>query len=439
MTKALGINGDVQLNLFEGLSDTGASRQSRRAAGRVFIDPDPQQLYLGQLSVKAHLQAAGIRGPLVLRALLSELDWSGFEDNYARTGRAPYSPRSVLGLIVYGLLQGVSSLRGLERLARVDIGAMWVSGGICPDHANIGRFITQHDELLSGSFFIELTGRVLQATGSSATRVAGDGTVIEAACSHYGLIKEEAAKQRLSEARQVLAQAPEDKTKQVALAQSQQVHETLQRRKAARESKGKSGEKVCVSAHEPEAMVQALKRGRGTGPSYKPSVLANEERVVVGMAVDPSSESAVVAGMLAHSEASSGVAVEDLLLDAGYFSDRILQHSVERDINLLCPEGKVAGQAKQSQKTFPKGAFVYDAYQDAYRCANNEWLVPVERYAGTATHKGYVRYATPGCGACALKAQCTRGERRTISRYGGDELKDALRMVPLCQDRCRLY
>ncbi len=49
-------------NLFEGLSDT--SRQSRRAAGRVFIDPDPQQLYLGQLSVKAHLQAAGIRGPL---------------------------------------------------------------------------------------------------------------------------------------------------------------------------------------------------------------------------------------------------------------------------------------------------------------------------------------------------------------------------------------
>ena len=204
MTKALGINGDVQLNLFEGLSDTGASRQSRRAAGRVFIDPDPQQLYLGQLSVKAHLQAAGIRGPLVLRALLSELDWSGFEDNYARTGRAPYSPRSVLGLIVYGLLQGVSSLRGLERLARVDIGAMWVSGGICPDHANIGRFITQHDELLSGSFFIELTGRVLQATGSSATRVAGDGTVIEAACSHYGLIKEEAAKQRLSEASSTL-------------------------------------------------------------------------------------------------------------------------------------------------------------------------------------------------------------------------------------------
>ncbi len=159
MTKALGINGDVQLNLFEGLSDTGASRQSRRAAGRVFIDPDPQQLYLGQLSVKAHLQAAGIRGPLVLRALLSELDWSGFEDNYARTGRAPYSPRSVLGLIVYGLLQGVSSLRGLERLARVDIGAMWVSGGICPDHANIGRFITQHDELLSGSFFIVIVNR----------------------------------------------------------------------------------------------------------------------------------------------------------------------------------------------------------------------------------------------------------------------------------------
>ena len=36
---------------------------------------------------------------------------------------------------------GVSSLRSLERLARIDLGAMWVTGGFAPDHANIGRLI----------------------------------------------------------------------------------------------------------------------------------------------------------------------------------------------------------------------------------------------------------------------------------------------------------
>ena len=54
---------------------------------------------------------------------------------------APYAPRLMMGLILYGVMQGVHSLRQLERLARLDLGCMWVTGGIAPDHANIGRFV----------------------------------------------------------------------------------------------------------------------------------------------------------------------------------------------------------------------------------------------------------------------------------------------------------
>lgn len=88
-----------------------------------------------------HLRQSGIRAPLVVAELLDAQDWTPFEDRYATTGRAPYAPRAMMGLILYGIMQGVSSLRALERLARVDLGAMWVTGGIAPDHANIGRFI----------------------------------------------------------------------------------------------------------------------------------------------------------------------------------------------------------------------------------------------------------------------------------------------------------
>ena len=106
----------------------------------------------------------------------------------------------MLGLILYGIMQGVSSLRALERLARVDLGCMWVTGGIAPDHANIGRFICLHEQIMAQDFFEALTRTILTKTATSTARLAGDGTVIEAACSHYRLLKEDAVRARVSEA-----------------------------------------------------------------------------------------------------------------------------------------------------------------------------------------------------------------------------------------------
>jgi hypothetical protein len=52
----------------------------------------------------------------------------------------------MMGLILCGVMQGVHSLREMERLGRLDLGCMWVTGGIAPDHADIGRFIELHKD-----------------------------------------------------------------------------------------------------------------------------------------------------------------------------------------------------------------------------------------------------------------------------------------------------
>src|SRR6202051_5351905 len=96
----------------------------------------------------------------------------------------------------------VHSLRELERLARLDLGCMWVTGGIAPDHANIGRFIVLHEDSLTQGFFESLTRAILKASGSSSTRLAGDGTVIEAAFSHCNVRKEEGGEARREGAHQ---------------------------------------------------------------------------------------------------------------------------------------------------------------------------------------------------------------------------------------------
>jgi transposase len=164
------------------------TRRSRRR----FVQGDAAAIFLGMTPLEEHLRQARIRAPFVVADLLDAQDWTPFEDRYAATGRAPYAPRAMMGLILYGIMHGVSSLRALERLARVDLGCMWVTGGIAPDHANIGRFICLHEQALAQAFFEALTRTVLDRTTTSTSCLAGDGTVIEAVCSHYRLLNEEA-------------------------------------------------------------------------------------------------------------------------------------------------------------------------------------------------------------------------------------------------------
>src|SRR6266852_5622478 len=104
-----------------------------------------------------------------LKVLVIELDYSPFYGRYKDDGgRRPIHPRVMLGLIVYGITQGKWSLRELERLARMDLGAMWMSGRVQPDHSTIGKFIQLHAQLLSEQFFTTLVKQLVRKLHLSA-------------------------------------------------------------------------------------------------------------------------------------------------------------------------------------------------------------------------------------------------------------------------------
>ena len=199
-SKKSGMPDDLQFQLFVELPVGGRCERTAADSGRRFITGNPHAIVIGTTPLEQYLRESGQVDALAVGRLLDQQDWTEFEARYAATGRAPYSPRLMLGLILYGVMQGIHSLRELERLARLDLGCMWITGGIAPDHANIGRFITFHEHSLTSTFFESLTRHVLKATKSSSSRLAGDGTVIEAACSHYKLLKEEAVNERAKKA-----------------------------------------------------------------------------------------------------------------------------------------------------------------------------------------------------------------------------------------------
>ena len=390
-----------------------------------FEAPDAARIRINEVRLDQLLKQVGQHAPLKMRAWLAQMCFSEFEQAYEPGGRPPYAPRAMVGVILSGIMQGITSLRDLERFARTDLGCWWVSGGIMPDHSILGRFIQRHAGLLTEEFFDQLTGQVLKLTGSGTGVVAGDGTVIEAAASRYRQMRAEALAQALQAAREG---AQGDSEPSARVEQLQRAQSILESRRQERQAHGKDPEGLTINPHEPEAVVQPQKDKQRYAASYKPSVLANDKRVIVAAQVHASSETAVVEQLL--DQAQGHGKIDTALFDAGYFATAIIEATTQRHIELLCPEGQSQGRNwnKHSDKQFPKSAFDYQGAQDCYRCPGGQSLTPVARYNGNASTPAYTEYGTRACAGCALRAQCTRSAQgRRIKRYAIDAQKDALR------------
>lgn len=457
--------GQKSLALFEEAQE-GAQGVAPRVQGAIrFEDPDPKGLRLGDQRLDEHLQAMGLRDALVVRQLLSELDWSAFVNCYSALGRPGYAPWLMAGVVLFGLMRGVSSLRELERFARGDLECMWVSGGITPDHSLLGRFIVRHERELSGALFESIVQMALKRTGTQRDRLAGDGTVLEAMSSRFALIKREAL-----QAKRAQEQAQEQQASQ-RTAQQESEQETEQAEPGEDEDEGEGEPQVqqpdahephiqesaepsalqracqvlderakarAIVVDEPEAGLLRLKNGRGSRPAYQAAVLANAARVVVDAQVHSTSEQAALLELLQQLDSTR---TYELLLDAGFNMYEILELAVQREISVLCPEqaesaygdeAEQPGEPGESGKGYyPLRLFRYVEEGDYYVCPAGQEMHPCRRHPGNAAQdkRPYVQYATPACSSCERRSKCTKREVRTVQRTEGRELKEALRQV----------
>ena len=421
-----------QLGLFRGMEEKEegdkSGPQARRRGALQFEDPSPRGILIGNTSLREFLRSRSQTSVFRVREVLRSLPWEEYEAKYRGGGRRPYHPAALLGLILFGILEGKGSLRQLETLAQVDVRSWWITGGISPDHSVIGRFLNEHAEQLTESFFEGLTQEVLKRTGKGSVSVAADGTVVQAAASRYRRVKQEAAEQRAQAKRRESEADPGNAKLRAEAKQAERVAQAVRERVAARRANGKSPEHTAVSPSEPEAVIQPLKN-KVRAPSYKGVVLANEARIIVAQAVDPSSEPRVLAGLLQQGKRIGGT-IQQLLMDAGFFLGSALETALEEGVeDVLCPEGRSprAGWQKRS-KVLAKAAFEYQEWEDRYRCPAGQKLHPVNR--GRERGKQYTRYGGAPCGSCSLRSQCTISSAgRTLKRYEDEVIKDAAREV----------
>ncbi|GAM52224.1 hypothetical protein EBME_0687 [bacterium endosymbiont of Mortierella elongata FMR23-6] len=195
-------------------------------------------------------------------------------------------------------------------------------------------------------------------------------------------------RERIIKAHQALEKAPDSKVGQKELERARQCQALFDERLAARKIHNGKGE-VFISAQEPKAVVQRLKRGRGFAASYKPSVLANEDRIVVAHALHASSETRVMATML---ETHYRAACSRTAARSGYFDNTVIQCTLDREISLLCSPDK-SSEEVEGEKKFRKGQFQYDAIQDTYRCPAGQDLHVITQTKPTALTRARRIYA----------------------------------------------
>jgi hypothetical protein len=404
-----------------------------------FKDDDPYHIVIGERRLDQVLLDNQMRWVVELRQLLGSLDYSLFTVQYSPLGRQAFHPRTVLGLIVYGLLVRQIALRDLEQLSVANIGAWWMCGGHRLDHSTIGKFVQLHEAILGDQFVTALAAWVVQRLRLRVGLSAIDGTVVESAASRWQALRLEAARLAAAQAQQAAAAAPDNEGLQERAMIAQELAAVAEERGAQRAQQGKDTTTVTVTPSDPDAVMQPRK-DKVMRPAYKASTLMHEAGVIIGQHVDPSSETAAVAPLLEQHKEVFGALPSTLLLDAAYHNGPLLGELAEQEIDVLCPSGKAMGdedwEKKGTKGRFAKHEFRYNEQRDAYLCPAGQWLHYSDR-GQDSRGRPYRRYRTPACAQCAVRAQCTTRRRgRRITRYAGDEYKEAMAIV-LAQPRAR--
>jgi transposase len=405
-----------------------------------FLPDDVGGLRVQEQPLSQYLIESDLSWVVNLRAVLAAMDLGMLTRAYSPRGRMALHPRTVLGLIVYGMLKRQWSLRELETLAKCDAGAWLMCGGHQPDHSTIGKFIQLHSEVLSEEFFTELVRQIVGKLKLRAGVAAMDGTVIEAVSKRFGLLRAEAARAAAEQAERSAAEHAQDAQLAEKARRAQAAFDAAEQRNARRSEKGLKGE-IKVAPAEPEAVYQPRKDGVRCA-AYKPSVLVERSeyagklgpakvQLIAAQAVHPSSEPALFNPLLDQHQAAFGSDPITVLADAGYASLQIFADACERDLDLLCPTGRARGDhdwAKQGhQGKFSKHAFVYDPLHNRYWCPAGREFFPEQRDRVDRDGRTFRRYLTATCQDCALRAQCTNSKgSRTLKRYTNEEFKEGM-------------
>jgi len=352
----------------------------------------------------------------------------------AGTGRPGYDPRLLMGLFLWGHLNGIRSSRKLERECHRNLEVIWLCENLRPDFKTIADFRKDNGEGIKG-VVVEFRVWCLAAGLYGKEIVAVDGSKFKAVNSKERnftrkrlsqMIARERAK--ISEYLEAVAAADETESEEPELSaeQLQEKIAGLERYLAEHEELARqleaSGESQ-ISLTDPEAKL--MKTAQGSEVSYNvQTVVDSKHKLIAAYEVTNERNDLGQLAVMAQ-QAKEALQVEELtvLADGGYFEGNALKECEEAGVTTYLPPPE--SREAQRRGIFDRKQFRYDRQRDLYVCPQGEELrfrsVKHER------NKQFKVYKTKACAACPLRAQCTTSKYgRKLVRWVDQEVIDRL-------------
>jgi len=379
-----------------------------------------------------------------IEVFVDELNLStlGFEGAAPKaTGRPAYHPATLLKLYIYGYLNRLQSSRRLERETQRNLELIWLTGRLMPDFKTIADFRKDNGVAIRRVCreFIVLCRNL---SLFSEAIVAIDGSKFKAVNNrdkNFTDRKLQARMQQLEESvGRYLAELDRADREPTAVSEGRvsRLKEKIGSIKEQMQRLYQIGGQMAaapdhqVSLTDPDARSMATS-GRGTGIvgyNVQTAVDAKHHLIVAHEVTNLGHDRTQLSPMAHQANEAIGEVGLTVLADRGYFSGEQIRQCEQSGIATLVPKPLTSNN--KAAGLFDRRDFIYIAQADEYRCPAGQRAI----HRMTSIEHGLTlhRYWSSACPKCPMKAQCTTGTNRRITRW---EHEDVLERMQARLDR----
>ena len=360
----------------------------------------------------------------VVDVFIDDLNISGlgFRTEPNATGRPSYHPKIMLKLYVYGYLNRVQSSRRLEREAQRNVELMWLTGRLTPDFKTIADFRKDNGEairLVCREFVMLcrklglLNNTLVAIDGSKFKAVNNRDKNFTRAKMERRLAEVEASVDRyLTQLTEVDATETDDDKGPELEKKITQLREEMARLKK-HEVRMLEAPDTQLSLTDPDAR-SMNSRGTGmVGYNVQSAVDSQHHLIIAHEVTNVGSDRSQLAGMAKQAKEVLQQPSLDVVADRGYYNGDEIRACEQAGIDAYLPKPKTS--PNKAKGLFDRSAFMYVDKDDEYECPAGERLI--YRFTRTEKGKDIRRYWSSACPQCPIKAQCTTGDNRRVSRW----------------------
>ena len=362
--------------------------------------------------------------------LVGNMDLSRFSEALRTTvgcaGRSAWDPQLLVSVWVYAYSEGISSAREIERMMEWEPGLQWLGGMEKINHHTLSDFRVEHKQALD-ELFAELLAMLESAGVLSLEQVMHDGTKIRALAGADSFRREKTLRERLKEARAVVAQMgdpradePAKDRKQAARERANQERverlEAAQKELSALQAEKKTEEEkaaVRVSSTEPEARL--MKHGdNAIAPSYNAQISTEgQNKIIVGAHLSQcSSDAQSLMPALEEVAANLGKKPAQVVVDGGFTNRENIMECAAQQIDLVgsLPDPKERSAAAMKSlgiaEEFAPYRFRIVDNGERLECPAGCRLEPLRKNRKRGDLYQQYQAEAADCAACRYQKQC---------------------------------